>query len=62
MMDQFRTNFVNPKDKNFRSLIPFWQLELYYQLAGASKGAATLNFDGDMSNEDTQTPPAPVTG
>ncbi|AYZ12355.1 T9SS C-terminal target domain-containing protein [Chryseobacterium arthrosphaerae] len=62
VMDQFRTNFVNPKDKNFRSLIPFWQLELYYQLAGASKGAATLNFDGDMSNEDTQTPPAPVTG
>lgn len=62
VMDQFRTNFVSPADKNFRSLIPFWQLELYYQLAGASKGAATLSFDGDMSDEDTQTPPAPIVG
>ena len=37
IMDQFRTDYVNPADANFRSLIPFWQLELYYQLAGASK-------------------------
>jgi len=61
VMDQFRTNFVNPKDKNFRSLIPFWQLELYYQLAGASKGASTLAFDSNMSDEETQTS-VPVTG
>lgn len=61
LMDQFRTNFVNPKDKNFRSLIPFWQLELYYQLAGASKGASTLAFDSNMSDEGTQTS-APISG
>lgn len=61
VMDQFRTNFVNPKDKNFRSLIPFWQLELYYQLAGASKGAATLAFDHNMADEETQTS-VPVAG
>ncbi|WP_415328553.1 M60 family metallopeptidase [Chryseobacterium sp. MMS23-Vi53] len=62
IMDQFRTDYVNPLDANFRSLIPFWQLELYYQLAGASKGAPTLAFDADMSDESTQTPPNPVTG
>lgn len=62
VMDQFRKDFVNPTDKNFRSLIPFWQLELYYQLAGASKNAATLSFDNNMSDEDTQTPTVPVTG
>ena len=52
IMDQFRTDYVNPADANFRSLIPFWQLELYYQLAGASKSASTLAFDSDMSDED----------
>lgn len=62
IMDQFRTDYVNPADANFRSLVPFWQLELYYQLAGASKGAATLAFDSDMSDEDTQSPSGPVTG
>jgi hypothetical protein len=62
IMDQFRTDYVNPLDPNFRSLVPFWQLELYYQLAGASKGAPTLNFDTDMSDEATQTPPNPVSG
>lgn len=62
IMDQFRTDYVNPLDPNFRSLVPFWQLELYYQLAGASKGAPTLNFDADMSDEATQTPPNPVSG
>ncbi|WP_228393993.1 M60 family metallopeptidase, partial [Chryseobacterium artocarpi] len=53
IMDQFRTDYVNPADANFRSLIPFWQLELYYQLAGASKSASTLAFDSDMSDENT---------
>ncbi|PTT28510.1 hypothetical protein DBR28_16945, partial [Chryseobacterium sp. HMWF028] len=62
IMDQFRTDYVNPADANFRSLVPFWQLELYYQLAGASKGASTLAFDSDMSDEDTQSPSGPVTG
>ncbi|PWN70460.1 hypothetical protein C1631_010835 [Chryseobacterium phosphatilyticum] len=62
IMDQFRTDYVNSRDGNFRSLIPFWQLELYYQLAGASKGAPRLDFDTDMSDESTQNPPAPVTG
>ncbi|NML69054.1 T9SS type A sorting domain-containing protein [Chryseobacterium sp. RP-3-3] len=62
IMDQFRTDYVNPADANFRSLVPFWQLELYYQLAGASKGASTLAFDSDMSDEDTQSPSGPATG
>lgn len=53
IMDQFRTDYVNPADANFRSLIPFWQLELYYQMAGASKGVLPLAFDSDMSDEDT---------
>lgn len=53
IMDQFRTDYVNPADANFRSLIPFWQLELYYQMAGASKGVSPLAFDSDMSDEDT---------
>lgn len=58
--DQFRTDFVNPQDPNFRTLVPFWQLELYYQLAGASKNAAALPFDSDMSDENTfsGTPPS----
>lgn len=29
----------------FEVLVPFWQLQLYYQLAGASKGAPILSFD-----------------
>ncbi|NML56057.1 M60 family metallopeptidase [Chryseobacterium cheonjiense] len=61
IMDQFRTDYVNPLDANFRSLVPFWQLELYYQLAGASKGVPTLDFDADMSDEATQTT-NPVSG
>ncbi len=46
-------------DPFFRKLVPFWQLSLYYQLAGASKGAETLAFDKDMSDELTNktTPP-----
>lgn len=60
--DQFRTDFVTPLDKHFRTLVPFWQLELYYQLAGASKNAPTLDFDTDMSDEDILSPPNPVTG
>jgi len=32
-------------DYPFRVLIPFWQLELYYQLAGACRGAAPLTYD-----------------
>ncbi|MCS3531842.1 M60 family metallopeptidase [Chryseobacterium sp. JUb7] len=62
IMDQFRIDYVNALDANFRSLVPFWQLELYYQLAGASKGAQRLAFDSDMSDEDTQTPSGPGTG
>lgn len=62
IMDQFRTDYVNPADPNFRSLVPFWQLELYYQLAGASKGAPTLAFDSDMSDEDTPTVTPTVPG
>jgi len=62
IMDQFRTDYVNPADANFRSLVPFWQLELYYQLAGASKGASTLAFDSDMSDEDTPTVTPTVPG
>lgn len=62
IMDQFGTNYANPTDAYFRSLVPFWQLELYYQLAGASKGAPTLAFDSDMSDEEIQSPTAPVSG
>ncbi|MCO5259642.1 MAG: M60 family metallopeptidase [Crocinitomicaceae bacterium] len=29
----------------FKVLVPFWQLELYYQLAGASRNAPDLTFD-----------------
>lgn len=29
----------------FKVLVPFWQLELYYQLAGASRNAPILSFD-----------------
>lgn len=29
----------------FKVLVPFWQLELYYQLAGASRNAPVLSFD-----------------
>ena len=50
------------KDPNFRKLVPFWQLSLYYQVAGASKGAATLVFDNDMSDETKTQAPTQVTG
>ena len=49
-------------DMPFRKLIPFWQLSLYYQLAGASKGAALLEFDQDMSDELTNTTVTSVNG
>lgn len=29
----------------FKVLVPFWQLEIYYQLAGASRNAPILSFD-----------------
>ena len=29
----------------FKVLVPFWQLELYYQLAGAARDAPVLSFD-----------------
>ncbi|WP_294245401.1 M60 family metallopeptidase [uncultured Chryseobacterium sp.] len=60
--DQFRTDFVNPQDPQFRTLVPFWQLELYYQLAGASKNAAALAFDSDMSDENATVPTVPAAG
>lgn len=50
------------KDPFFRKLIPFWQLSLYYQIAGASKGAATLAFDNDMTDETKTQTPTQVTG
>ncbi|QCX53759.1 M60 family metallopeptidase [Elizabethkingia sp. JS20170427COW] len=46
-----------PADGAFRKLIPFWQLQLYYQLAGASKGAPTL-FLTKISDEKTNKFPA----
>lgn len=38
----------------FKILVPFWQLELYYQLAGASRNAPILDFDypGDYTGID----------
>lgn len=38
----------------FKVLVPFWQLELYYQLAGACKDAPQLTFDypGDYDGVD----------
>lgn len=38
----------------FKVLVPFWQLELYYQLAGASRNAPELSFDypGDYTGID----------
>lgn len=44
---------VDRSDNLFRMLVPYWQLMLYYQLAGAAKGAETLDFDEDMSDEDS---------
>ncbi|MDM1062469.1 discoidin domain-containing protein [Empedobacter falsenii] len=49
-------------DPHFRKLVPFWQLSLYYQLAGAAKGAPTLAFDNDMSDELKNTTNSPSTG
>jgi len=46
-----KVGFTDAKDNNFRMLVPFWQLMLYYQLAGASKGAPSLGFDNNMSDE-----------
>ncbi|PWN57989.1 M60 family metallopeptidase [Chryseobacterium viscerum] len=34
----------NVSSDPFKVLVPFWQLELYYQLAGASRKAPTLSF------------------
>ncbi len=50
------------KDPFFRKLVPFWQLSLYYQIAGASKGASTLAFDNDMSDETKVQTPTQITG
>lgn len=38
----------------FKVLVPFWQLELYYQLAGASRNAPELTFEypGDYTGID----------
>ncbi|MCS3531843.1 M60 family metallopeptidase [Chryseobacterium sp. JUb7] len=55
--DQLRADFVNPKDQQIRTLVPFWQLMLYYQIAGASKNAPALAFDTNMSDENTATNP-----
>ena len=33
------------EDYHFRVLVPFWQLQLYYQVAGACRGALPLTFD-----------------
>lgn len=33
----------------FKVLVPFWQLQLYYQAAGASRNAPLLTFDTDES-------------
>lgn len=54
MADHANASFTSD-EKHFRTLVPFWQLELYYQLAGASKGAPTLGIDTDMSDEATIT-------
>lgn len=35
----------------FKVLIPFWQLELYYQVAGACRGAAPLTYETDPEVE-----------
>ncbi len=35
----------NASPDPFKVLVPFWQLELYYQLAGASRNAPVLSFD-----------------
>ncbi len=34
----------------FKILVPFWQLELYYQKAGASRNAPTLSLEEDSTN------------
>lgn len=36
---------ANPEYDVFEVLVPFWQLELYYSLAGASRNAPILSFD-----------------
>ncbi len=45
------SNYIHKKalqdvanDYHFRVLVPFWQLELYYQLAGACRNAAELTY------------------
>jgi hypothetical protein len=49
-------------DPHFRRSVPLWQISLYYQLAGALKGAPELAFDYDMSDELTANPPAAPSG
>ncbi|MDM1297070.1 discoidin domain-containing protein [Empedobacter falsenii] len=49
-------------DPHFRRLIPFIQISLYYQIAGAAKGAPKLAFDNDMSDELKNTTAIPTTG
>lgn len=46
------SNYVHKKalqdvanDYHFRVLVPFWQLQLYYQLAGACRNAAELTYE-----------------
>ncbi|TVR81861.1 MAG: T9SS C-terminal target domain-containing protein [Saprospirales bacterium] len=34
----------------FKVLVPFWQLQLYYQLAGAARNAPVLSFDEDSED------------
>ena len=36
----------------FKVLVPFWQLQLYYQLAGAAKNAAVLSFEDTPEDYD----------
>ncbi len=57
---QFSTAFSNPADQHFRTLVPFWQLELYYQLAGACKGFPALPFDTNMTDDSSGPVPSPT--
>lgn len=42
-------------DDAFRRLVPFWQLNAYYSLSGAAKGAPVYPYDMDMTDEATNT-------
>lgn len=68
--EHLQTSFINKQhcqkvvgnqNRVFRTLIPFWQLIMYYQLAGASKDAPTLPFDKNMADELTNTAPVNTT-